>query len=1004
MLTIPNLSFCATALAIAPFVVSAAEVAVAESIPAAGSKPNVIFILVDDMGWGDLNANWRYGSTFNNRTRNADNSYATPGLDAMAADGMLLLRHYTAAPVSVAARACLLTGMHTGHTRNVRDNCFDHPIANVHTLGSVMRDAGYATAVIGKWGIGGGGQSELSETALPRARGFDYFFGQNAHLGGHFHYPALNTGSATTAIYENDEVIQNQYSGVSKNPLEKVVAYSTDLYTARAKKWIADNDPAATGKPFFLLLTYTAPHGSLRVPPCSYPSGGGKNGGIQWVETTAEGVTVQTCNTSTEALATAAGATWAGLDGYIHEENAGFANDAARRHSTMVRRVSDAVADIRQLLADMNIAEDTLIVFTSDNGPHNEQGSDAAQGIYASSSPAQDPSFFKTYGMMDGIKRSCFDGGMREPAIVCWPKKIAPGSTSTHASQFQDWLATLSDLANAEVPASSSGVSLLPDLTGEGTQADCDIWVDYSGTNPAGYSDWIAAHKNATNTNQLILYVKGEDGKDYKGFVRGLTAGTVFSELDFEIYDTLDDPQETTNLAGTETDAANGITEKLRKKALRTRREPDGTADAGTRAYFTATANAVPPDAPRSDVKARLNFEIFAPEKAFPWVPDFRQTHLKAKTSGTARLESAGMLMPAEAGATAGPVGVTLEGFITVPTTGEYVFYLKTDANEGSKAFAKLHGVMPLIDADNCYTAGAEASSYMNVGTERASGTRKILLAAGTHPFRLEYVAASGTAGASLEMKWLLPGADEATAIPADAFSVGSDFGVNTREISTFSAGGKYVLEVTKSSGTTWSASTDSGGWIEISPEENLNSAATSGKLRISVANNPAGARREGTITLVCTDGAEQTITVSQEVAENYSGWKTYAFGEEAESDAAAPDESFSGDEVPNVLKYALGLDAKKKYGDLGEASIEKDAEDSEDEFLRVTYPKNTLAEDVEFFGELWDENTGAWTNGADAVEIIEDADAGTISVRSRIPAAGSVRQFLRLNVRLTTY
>ena len=1002
MLNIPNFPSGAVALAVAPFVVFAN--AEAANVPAAGAKPNVIFILVDDMGWGDLNANWKYGATFNNRTRTAENSYATPALDKMAEDGKLLLRHYTAAPVSVAARACLLTGMHTGHTRNVRDNCFDHPIANVHTLGSVMRDAGYATAVIGKWGIGGGGESGNAATpALPLARGFDYFFGQNAHVGGHYHYPAQNTNKPNTAIFENNEVIQNQYLKISKNPLEKVFAYSTDLFTARAKKWISDNDPAKTGKPFFLLLTYTAPHGSLRVPTCSYPRGGGKTGGVQWVETKIDNATVQTCNTSTETLATAAGATWKGIDGYIHEENQRFPNEAAKRHSTMVRRVDDAVADIRQLLADMNLADDTLVVFTSDNGPHNEAGNDnGTQGIYTTGSPAQDPSFFKTYGMMDGIKRSCFDGGMREPAIVCWPKKIPAGTTSTHASQFQDWLATLSDLANAEVPASSSGVSLLPELTGEGTQADSDIWVDYSGGNPASYSDWLPAHRGASNTNQLIVYVKGEDGKDYKGFVRNLNAGTIFATLDFEIYDTLSDPQETQNLAGTAIDTANRITEKLRKKALQTRREPDGSANAGNRAYFTALANAVPPNAPRSSVKSRLNFEIFAPGKTFPWVPNFRQTHLEPKSSGTAQIANAGTLMPAEAKQIAGAVGVALEGFITVPTTGEYVFFLKTDAHAGSKAYVKLHDVMPLIDADNCYTPGAEASSYMNVGTERANGTKKILLAAGTHPIRIEYVAASGTAGASIEMKWQIPGASSAVAIPPEAFSTGSVFGVETHEISTFSAGAEYVFEVSKSAGTTWSATTDSDAWIKISPIGNTDSATKTGKIKISVENNSTGARRSGTISLVCSDGAEQKISVSQEIAENYAGWKNSAFGDEAASDAASPDESFSVDEISNLLKYALGLDASKKYGELGEACIEKSDANGEDEFLCVTYPMNKYAEDVEFFGELWDEKTGAWTNGEDAVEIIEDADAGTISVRSKIPAASSVRQFLRLNVRLT--
>ncbi|MCD8284497.1 MAG: sulfatase-like hydrolase/transferase [Opitutae bacterium] len=746
------------ALSVAPFTISAQA---ADGASASGARPNIIFILVDDMGWGDLNVNWeKYGNSF--KYREHPNKYKTPSLDKMAKEGMLLLRHYTAAPVSVAARACLITGMHTGHTRNVRDNNFDHPIADVHTLGSVLKQAGYSTAVIGKWGVGGGGQSNVPTTAMPTARGFDYFWGLNAHLGGHFHYPANNASAAVTAIWENDKIIHSQKQGI-KNGLEKVSAYSTDLFAARAKKWIMDNDPAKTKKPFFLMLNFTAPHASLRVPPSSYPRGGGKTGGLQWVETK-DGT--QTCNTSTQELATKAGAHWIGRDEFIHPDNKKFVGDGNQRHSTMVRRVDDAVGDIRRLLSDMKIADNTLVIFTSDNGPHNEAGSDSDM----QNKPAQDPQYFKTYGMMDGIKRDTDEGGIREPTIVCWPAQIKGGKTSLHPSQFQDWLPTFADAAGLPAPSSSSGVSLLPDLTGKGgQQMPSDIYIEYSvdGATP-NYKDFLPKHRGASRKNQFVVFVDG-----YKGHAIDI-GDKPLNETVFEIYDTEKDPQEKNDLAGKPIDKKLNLQARMREKLLTTRRPVDGAVGREAKAFFEKPVNAVPAVAPENATKpAQLDYKIFTQKDAFPWVPDFRQTHLAVAKSGSLKTaDDAGNLIPADAKTLAGSgaVGVALDGFIDIPADGEYVFYLKTDKTAGSKAFVHLHEVMPLIDADKLYTPGAQASSYMNLGTQNKQGTKKVLLKKGLHPIRIEYVCAANNAAPSLEMSWQKPGAANAEAIPASAF------------------------------------------------------------------------------------------------------------------------------------------------------------------------------------------------------------------------------------------
>lgn len=157
-----------------------------------GSRPNIIFVLVDDMGWGDLSVNWTQQDK-NGRQVTRRNEFKTPTLDTMATEGMQLRRHYSAAPVCAPARASLLLGVHQGHSRVVRNNTFDYPIENSHTLGTLLKGAGYHTAAIGKWGVGGGGQSGKGLTGAPHMRGFDYFYGIIKHLAGHFHY--LTAGS-----------------------------------------------------------------------------------------------------------------------------------------------------------------------------------------------------------------------------------------------------------------------------------------------------------------------------------------------------------------------------------------------------------------------------------------------------------------------------------------------------------------------------------------------------------------------------------------------------------------------------------------------------------------------------------------------------------------------------------------------------------------------------------------------------------------------------------------
>lgn len=717
--------FCA---AVSCFIAAPTVAFSAEKKSAAGSRPNIIFVLVDDMGWGDLNCNWDYAKKFKNRSR--ENNFKTPALDKMASEGVLLLRHYTACPVSAPARASLMTGVHQGHARQVRDNTFDTPIEDAHTLGSVLKTAGYATAVIGKWGIGGVGDGSTAPTgyARPRERGFDYFYGIFDHLAGHFHYPA----NSNRYVWENETNVSSR--------LKKGNAYTTDLFTARAKSWITEQKKAAPRQPFFLFLAYPAPHGSLRVPTCTYPAGGGLKGGVQW-----KNGTVNTASLGAP-------------DSYIHPDNKDFSTDAARRHSTMIRRVDDAMADIFKLLKDLKIDDNTLVVFTSDNGPHNEPGNDAAKtSFFPAAAPAQDPSFFKSYGMMDGIKRDCFEGGMRVPAIVRWPKFIAKKRQSTSPSQFQDWMATFADAAGVEIPSRSDGVSLLPTLTGAGTQFPGQIYCEYSVTGTsAGYGDFLAEHRGRSRTNQLVVYVNG-----FKGIARNLNENSKMSgdgAVKFEIYDTLKDPQEAKNLAGTP-GFGDEMQQKFRDKAMRSRRAFDGKdPQSYTRGLVFSQKlffekNPVPAVSPsRGSASLKLSASMFSSKKPFPWTPDFRQTHLRATPAGTLEKKSGENILPEAFVSAHGARGILLEGTIDIPADGKYVFTLKTDATAGSRAFVHLYD-MQLIDADKLYRAGTTADSAMNVGTENPNGNADVFLAAGTHKIRIEYVC-TGKASPSLTLTW----------------------------------------------------------------------------------------------------------------------------------------------------------------------------------------------------------------------------------------------------------
>ena len=365
---------------------------VGEGRSGAGSRerPNIIFILADDLGYGDLGC---YGQQ----------TIQTPNLDRMAVEGMIFTDHYAGTCVCAPSRCSLMTGLHTGHTY-IRGNSEVQPMgqlplpAETVTLPKLLKQAGYTTGLIGKWGLGGPGS-----TGIPNKQGFDYFFGYLCQRHAHNYYPEFLFRNEERVPLANEVKPINPPSGVAT----KRVQYSHDLFSAAALDFVARHKR----KPFFLYLAYTIPHANNEA---------GKNG----MEVPSHGP---------------------------------YADERWPRpekgYAAMITRMD---ADIGRLLARLKalgLDEKTLVLFSSDNGPHKEGGAD--------------PEFFDSNGPLRGQKRDLYEGGIRVPLIARWPGQIAAGSGTNHVCAFWDFLPTCCDLARVAPPEHIDGISILPTLFGE---------------------------------------------------------------------------------------------------------------------------------------------------------------------------------------------------------------------------------------------------------------------------------------------------------------------------------------------------------------------------------------------------------------------------------------------------------------------------------------------------------------------------------------------------------
>jgi arylsulfatase A len=390
--------------------------------PPASTPPNILFILADDLGYGDLGG---YGQR---RIR-------TPRLDGLAAEGMRFTQFYSGSPVCAPSRGAFLTGRHTGHAY-VRDNQElggfldseergqvplppDHP-----TVARWLRAHGYATAVVGKWGLGG-----PESTGVPTKQGFDFFFGYLDQKQAHNYYP--------THLWRNEEryPLGNEYFSphqkLDGNPDDRKSYdkyrgrdYAIDFMTREAVEWLR----AEKSTPFFLYFAPTIPHVALQVPEAAMKEYEG-----QFAETP-----------------------YAGDRNYLPQRTPRAA------YAAMVTYLDAQVGRILDTLKEIGADERTLVIFTSDNGaPYNVGGTPT--------------DFFKSDGALRGQKGTLYEGGIRVPMIARWPGRIRAGATSDHVGANWDMWATFADLLGAAPPEGSDGISILPTLLGRNNQRTHDV-------------------------------------------------------------------------------------------------------------------------------------------------------------------------------------------------------------------------------------------------------------------------------------------------------------------------------------------------------------------------------------------------------------------------------------------------------------------------------------------------------------------------------------------------
>lgn len=630
-------------------------------------KPNIIYILADDLGYGDVGVFYQ-----NKRKAQSLPHLLTPSLDRMAASGAILSQNYCNAPVCVSSRSSLMSGVTQGHS-GVRDNQFDKALDDNYTIANTLKSVGYTTVAIGKWGLQGKGKEATNWPAHPLKRGFDDYYGYIRHADGHEHYPKEGLYRGRKEIYDGYKVVTDD--------LDK--CYTGDLFTAKAKQWIKDHTRTKKATPFFMYLAFDTPHAVIELPTQAYPAGSGLKGGLQWL-----GEKGRMINTASGAIDSWMSPNFANQT-YAYNSKASTEKkpwpDVYKRYATVVERLDAQVGDLLQLLKDLNIDKNTLIVFTSDNGPSQES---YLKEDYS-------PEFFRGYGPFDGIKRDVWEGGTRVPTLVQWAGKIKAGADVKTPSMSSDWMTTFLAASGYKAPARSDGTSLLPSLLGKGSQQAPTVYIEYTNnTVTPKYKDFEEVRRG-TERNQMQMIRLG----NYLGVRYNINSHAD----DFEIYDVVKDPKETTNMAS----SMRQLQQQMKNRVLQMRMPDTSSARPYDNEY-------VPSLSGRTYQKG-VTWKEYSGN--FLWVP--QTTGLTPSRTGQVSKKDLFKTEQAKA-----PV-IHFEGFINVPEDGEYSFFLSTSG----KAFLRIHDAS-VIDADYNYEPGSERNGRMR-------------LKAGLHPFKLTVLRVS---------------------------------------------------------------------------------------------------------------------------------------------------------------------------------------------------------------------------------------------------------------------
>lgn len=391
------------------------------------SRPNIIFILADDLGYGDLGC---FGQK----------RIQTPNIDRLAAQGMRFTQVYAGDTVCAPSRCALMTGKHVGHCR-IRGNAKNVYLEQSDiTVAKVLKQAGYRTGIFGKWGLGGAGSP-----GVPNLQGFDEWFGYLDQAHAHTFYP--------------DHLWENDHEFYIPGNFSMTRVYSHDLLTPRAINFIEGSKK----QPFFLYLAYTIPHANDEL-----------------------------------GVATGNGMEVPDLGPYGKEDwpapEKGFA--------AMITRMDKDVGKLMENLKNLSLDDNTLVIFTSDNGAHKEGG--------------HDPEFFHSHGDLRGIKRDLYEGGIRVPTIARWPGKIKAGAVSDQVWAFWDFLPTAAQLAGATAPAGIDGISMVDALFGKKQRNHEYLYWEF---HERGFSqavrmgDWKGVRVRA-RSNPIELYdLKSDPGE-----------------------------------------------------------------------------------------------------------------------------------------------------------------------------------------------------------------------------------------------------------------------------------------------------------------------------------------------------------------------------------------------------------------------------------------------------------------------------------------------------------